>query len=139
MARIAVAGIEQPVTFVCVHLGLMQRSRNVQIEQLIEFLDESAPGKAPLIVAGDFNDWRGVRSGVSNRLAAALGVVEAFEHTHGKPARTFPAILPMLTLDRIYVRGFEVVEARRLHGDVDGAHWRGLSDHAGLAVRLRPQ
>ena len=47
--------------------------------------------------------------------------------------------MPMLTLDRIYVRGLTVESARRLHGVVDGAHWRGMSDHAGLAVTLAPE
>lgn len=140
MARLDIPGWRVPLTCVCVHLGLFQRSRTMQIERLADFLRESAGPDEPLIVAGDFNDWRAKKSGVSARLFDALGLVEAFESTHGKPARTFPAAWPMLTLDRIYVRGLTVVDARRLHGTVDGAHWRALSDHAGLAVtvQLRP-
>lgn len=139
LARIDVPGWKKPLTCVCVHLGLFQRSRAMQIERLAEFLHESAGDDQPLIVAGDFNDWRAKRSGVSARLFEALGLEEAFETTHGKPARTFPAFMPMLTLDRVYVRGLKVLEARRLHGNVDGTRWRDLSDHAGLTVRVAPK
>lgn len=138
MARMQVPGWDKPVTCVCVHLGLLQRSRVMQIERLAEMLGESIPANEPLVVAGDFNDWRAGKSGISRRLFESLGLREAFETLHGKPARTFPAIMPMLTLDRIYVRGLAVESARRLHGVVDGAHWRGMSDHAGLAVTLAP-
>ena len=136
VARIEVPGWDQPLTCACVHLGLFQRSRAMQIERLADMLRESAGPDSPLIVAGDFNDWRARKSGVSERLLEALGLREAFEITHGGPARTFPAFLPMLTLDRIYVRGLKVLEARRLHGTIEGSKWRGMSDHAGLAVRL---
>ena len=103
---------------------------------MIELLQEEAPGNSPLAVAGDFNDWRSMRSGVSRALSTELGLIEVFEEINGKPARTFPAIFPMLTLDRIYVRGLRIEEVFRLHGDVDGVKWRGLSDHVGLAVKL---
>ena len=136
VARIEVPGWDQPLTCACVHLGLFQRSRAMQIERLADMLRESAAPDSPLIVAGDFNDWRARKSGVSARMLETLGLHEAFEITHGGPARTFPAFLPMLTLDRIYVRGLKVLEARRLHGMIKGSKWRGMSDHAGLSVRL---
>lgn len=136
MARINIPGLPLPLTCVCVHLGLFHRSRIAQIERLIEFLQEAAPAPAPLVVAGDFNDWRAQHSRLSERLADKLGLVEAFETIHGAPARTFPAILPLFTLDRVYVRGLNVDDARRLHGVVEGARWRRMSDHVGLAVTL---
>ena len=61
---------------------------------------------------------------------------EVFEEVNGKPARTFPAIFPLLTLDRIYMRGLKITEVLRLHGEIEGIKWRGLSDHVGLAVKL---
>jgi endonuclease/exonuclease/phosphatase family metal-dependent hydrolase len=136
MARIDIPGWATPLTCVCVHLGLFQRSRAMQIERLAEFLRASSGRDSPLIVAGDFNDWRAKKSGVSDSLFRELGLEEAFELTHGKPARTFPAFMPMLTLDRIYVRGLVVHQAQRLQGMVDGNKWRGMSDHAGLSVTL---
>jgi endonuclease/exonuclease/phosphatase family metal-dependent hydrolase len=87
------------------------------------------PEKAALVVAGDFNDWRGHASAV---LARELGLGEVFELALGRAARSFPARLPILTLDRIYVRGLGVGEARR-HA---GGPWARLSDHAALAARL---
>ncbi len=137
IARIAVPQLSQPLTCVCVHLGLLHRSRMMQIERLVAFLQETAPAPQPLLVAGDFNDWRSRYSRLNEKLATELGLIEAFAFIHGKPARTFPAIMPMLTLDRIYVRGVTIVDARRLHGDVEGTRWRRMSDHVGLAVTLR--
>lgn len=136
MARIEVPGWPEPLTCACVHLGLWQKSRVEQISRLVDFLGESCAPGAPLVVAGDFNDWRARVSGASSVLKRELGLDEAFETAHGRPARTFPAFLPLLTLDRIYVRGLKIEQAARLHGEVNGVHWRGLSDHAGLAVTL---
>ena len=108
----------------------------MQVERLIEFLHE-ASHDGPLLVAGDFNDWRAGASGTSERLREALGLIEVFEHANGKPARTFPAMLPVFALDRIYVRGLAVEQSNRLHGKVDGVNWRRMSDHVGLTVTLR--
>jgi endonuclease/exonuclease/phosphatase family metal-dependent hydrolase len=137
MARIEVTGWARPLTCVCVHLGLLQSSREMQIERLAGFLHDACERGDPLVVAGDFNDWRARKSGVSATLLDAVGLTEAFESHHGKPARTFPAMFPMLPLDRVYTRGVEVIRAERLAGDVRGVNWRGLSDHAGLMVEFR--
>jgi endonuclease/exonuclease/phosphatase family metal-dependent hydrolase len=51
------------------------------------------------------------------------------------PARTFPALIPWLRLDRIYVRGFAVHDAQVLHG----AQWARLSDHAPIVASLEMQ
>jgi endonuclease/exonuclease/phosphatase family metal-dependent hydrolase len=136
-ARIELPFIAVPLTCVCVHLGLFHRSRLMQIDRLIELLQEVAPGNSPLVIAGDFNDWRAGHSRISDKLADRLGVVEVFEASQGKLARTFPAVMPMLTLDRIYVRGMKIEAAHRLHGEVKGTRWRRMSDHLGLAVTLR--
>ena len=136
IASIDVPGLASPLTCACVHLGLFHRSRSAQIDRLIGLLKEVAPGDAPLVIAGDFNDWRSGHSRISGKLADALGVAEAFESVNGRPARTFPAVMPMLTLDRIYVRGMNIDAAHRLHGNVNGTRWRSMSDHVGLAVNL---
>src|SRR6185437_14323008 len=41
-----------------VHLGLFERGRQWQIQALIERIESAVPHAAPLIIAGDFNDWR---------------------------------------------------------------------------------
>ncbi|MFC3108570.1 endonuclease/exonuclease/phosphatase family protein [Undibacterium arcticum] len=132
-----------------IHLGLFAGSRKRQTEALIDAVGGSAPADAPLIIAGDFNDW-GNHLGESLRLQ--LGVTEVFDDTLAprslsgylrrlsgrgpakiKPARTFPAALPCLRLDRIYVRGFAVESAQVLHG----ALWAKLSDHAPIVATLK--
>jgi endonuclease/exonuclease/phosphatase family metal-dependent hydrolase len=136
LARIEVPGWTLPIVCVCVHLGLLHRSRVQQVERLIELLAQNTTPDTPILIAGDFNDWRAQHSGLSARLQEALGLQEAFELAHGAPARTFPSLLPVLTLDRIYVRGLRVTQAERLHDRGAGARWRRLSDHVGLAVTL---
>jgi endonuclease/exonuclease/phosphatase family metal-dependent hydrolase len=82
-----------------------------------------------LILAGDFNDWKKMSC---DRLASSLGMTEAFKHCHGKLLPTFPAKLPVLSLDRIYVRNLRVKDAW-VH---TGKPWSTLSDHLPLSAEL---
>lgn len=127
--EIAVPGWSERLHCINVHLGLLQRGRIRQLNALIERIARLVPHSAPLIVAGDFNDWR---RAASRELAHQLGVREAFEETRGRPARSYPARLPLLHLDRIYVRGFEIRYAHVHHGRL----WARLSDHAALTATL---
>ncbi len=52
-----------------------------------------------------------------------------------RPARSFPSTLPVLRLDRIYVRGFAVDKAEVHYGQP----WSRISDHAALTAQLRPR
>ena len=85
------------------------------------------PHGAPLIIAGDFNDWR---SKGDRALTEALDLVEVFGAVRGRPARTFPSMLPVFRLDRIYARGLRVLDAH-VHYATRGAR---MSDHAALAA-----
>ena len=114
---------------ICVHFGLLERGRRRQLSSLCDLIQERVPDGEPLIVAGDFNDWR--RS--ASKTLKACGLVEAHESVSGGPALTFPARFPLLTLDRIYVRGLAIEGVER----PSGAEWRGLSDHAPLVARLK--
>ena len=107
----------------CVHLALFERSRRRQIDRILAAIVERVAADEPVIVAGDFNDWRNL---VEARFEAA-GLVDVFRS--GRPAapRTFPGRLPMFRLDRIYVRGLTVVSTESLKS------WSALSDH--LAIR----
>jgi endonuclease/exonuclease/phosphatase family metal-dependent hydrolase len=127
--EIAVPGWGEPLHCINVHLGLWARSRRFQLEGLCHRIRDSVPDGAALVVAGDFNDWRGHASAVLSR---ELGMDEVFESALGRAARSFPARLPMLTLDRIYIRGLVAGEAMR-HAQ---GPWARLSDHAALAARL---
>ena len=57
-------------------------------------------------------------------------VEEVFESFRGRTARTFPSVLPMFRLDRIYVRGLRVVDTRVHYA----FPWGRLSDHAALGA-----
>ena len=127
--EVQVAGWAGPVHCINVHLGLWARSRRFQLEWLSERIRASVPPDVPLIVAGDFNDWR---KKASDYLRGELGLVEVFEQAEGRPARSYPAQMPVFTLDRIYVRGLAVEGVER-HA---GAQWAKLSDHVALAARL---
>jgi endonuclease/exonuclease/phosphatase family metal-dependent hydrolase len=130
-----------------VHLGLFAGSRKRQTDALCEAVRKLAPATAPVIIAGDFNDWSNQLSEV---LRAKLAVCEVFDESIARPswssylrqlsgrnpklqaARTFPAAIPLLQLDRIYVRGFLIEEAQVLHGRL----WAKLSDHAPIVATL---
>lgn len=114
----------------CAHFGLFARGRRQQTAALIEYVKNEIPCDAPLIIAGDFNDWR---DQMSAALAGELGMQDVFQLADGQVARSFPARLPLFRLDRIYVRGFSVAQAE-VH--VGGA-WQRLSDHAALSAQLR--
>ncbi len=127
--EVDIPGWEASLHCMCVHLGLMANHRSRQLLSLQRHIERLVPHEAPLIVAGDFNDWaHHTRYG----LARTLGLREVFEHTRGHPARSFPAMLPVLRLDRIYVRGFNVKQARVHHGHA----WARISDHAALTSTI---
>lgn len=125
-----VPGMDQPLHTLCLHLALNEAGRKQQLRILSERIRDLVPDDAPLIIAGDFNDWR---QRAERHLAHDLLLNEVFETAHGRPALSFPAAMPMFALDRIYVRGFEVASAKVLHG----LHWRRLSDHAALVAQLQ--
>lgn len=119
----------QQVHIICVHLGLFGLERQRQLARLVERIDSHVPHDAPLIIAGDFNDWLGR---AEKYFTKDLEVHEAFKNTTGKYARSFPAWLPALKMDRIYSRGLKLVASQCLHGEP----WRKLSDHVPLMAEF---
>jgi endonuclease/exonuclease/phosphatase family metal-dependent hydrolase len=115
---------------VCVHLSLLARSRRRQMAALAARIEERVPANAPLLIAGDFNDWR---NDADDLLASRLGLVEVFAGAGRRCSRSYPATLPLFRLDRIYQRGLNVV-ATQAHG---GRPWSKISDHAALCAQLR--
>lgn len=114
---------------ICLHLNLLESGRQKQIERLCDRIDMVVPQDQPLIIGGDFNDWR-LR--VSQLLHQRLGVTEAHLDIHDQHAKTFPSWMPILKLDRVYFRGFKARKARSLAG----YPWRRLSDHAAYFTEL---
>ena len=122
-------GARQPLHSVCVHLGLRERDRREQLASLLALLERDVPRHAPLVVAGDFNDWRGR----ADAMLRGAGLVEVFREAMGAHARSFPALWPLLRLDRIYVR--QVAQAHPLL--LPRKPWATLSDHAPLAAEIQ--
>lgn len=113
----------------CVHLGLSSRGRSRQFGELVELIRHQVPDDAPLIIAGDFNDWN---NRARNLLARELDLHEVFEAGGGTLARSYPVGFPMLRLDRIYVRGL-TVRGAAVHAQYP---WNKISDHAALSANL---
>lgn len=128
-AQIAFPDRPFPLHAICLHLDLFESGRRTQVERLCGRIHDTVPPEAPLIVAGDFNDWRGR---ISEVLENRLHLREVFRSVNGGHARTYPSFSPILCLDRIYVRGLEIRGARVLNR----APWNRLSDHAALFSEL---
>jgi len=127
---VTVPGWPRNLHCLCVHLSLHERGRRLQTEAIADRLAELIRRGLPVVIAGDFNDWRHRASAV---LEKRLGMREVSVAHHGRAARTFPSFLPLLRLDRIYVHGFEVLAAK-VHR---GAPWSMLSDHLALSADLQ--
>jgi cardiolipin synthase A/B len=120
---------QKRVHCLCVHFGLFARGRRSQTRVLVDYVRNEIPPDAPLIIAGDFNDWR---NQTGRTLDSELHIHDVFHLHGGQLARSFPSRLPVLRLDRIYVRGFNV-----RHSSVHiGGAWQRLSDHAALSAQL---
>ncbi|MBI5908324.1 MAG: endonuclease/exonuclease/phosphatase family protein [Polaromonas sp.] len=124
-----VPGRDTPIHAICVHLGLAESHRLKQLHMLCDMVHQDIPPSAPVIAAGDFNDWRRRAHDV---LAQRAGMHEVFVQAHGKAARTFPARFPVLQLDRIYVRN-AIGHAPVV---LPLKPWSHLSDHAPLAAEI---
>lgn len=127
--EISIPGWQENLHCICVHLGLFRRGQRKQLRAMEKRIMQLVPAHAPLVIAGDFNDWHGTASRI---LVKHLELTEVFEQTHGKTARSYPSIFPLLRLDRIYVRGFQVKNAL-IH---QSRPWSKISDHAALSANI---
>ncbi len=114
-----------PIHVICIHLGLFRMERLRQLTTLCERIESHVPKDAPLIIAGDFNDWL---AQAERFLETHLQLSEVFKELTGKHAKTFPAWRPTLAVDRIYYRGTKALSCKCLYK----LPWRRLSDHAPL-------
>ncbi len=126
---VRVPGWKRNLHCICVHLSLHERGRRRQLDAIAARLQLLADQRLPVIIAGDFNDWRQRASAI---LEKSLGMTEVSVAAGGRHGRTFPSLLPLLRLDRIYVRGFDVLRSK-VHR---GPPWSLLSDHLALSAEL---
>ena len=101
----------------CTHLNLTHRHRRKQVQEIIRYIKETSHADDPIILCGDFNDWN---KKLSYYLESEIGLTESFKTLTGTYANSYPAIFPVMPLDRIYSRGFEVVHSKPLLH----RHWR---------------
>src|SRR5207249_1193927 len=102
--------------------GLAWGERRRQLERMLEHDGPLGRPPAPMLLAGDFNDWP------PGRVTRLLGrrLVDA---GRGR-GRTFPSRLPSLRLDRIYAgRGLRVISC-----EVPRAS--GASDHRPVVAEI---
>jgi len=116
-----------------VHLGLSARERQKQLALLTRSAEfSSIDPDIPLLVGGDFNDWRSLLQPVFTN---GLGFTCTTERKRG-PYRcipTYPSFSPQGGLDRIYLRGpveLESVYSCRLQVA------RVASDHLPIVAEL---
>lgn len=107
---------------VATHLGLRPGERRRQVRRLLETFESSAPDVAVLL--GDLNEW------------FLWGRPLRWLHRHFSPTphrRTYPARLPLLALDRIWVHPHKVLSGLRTHATPLS---RIASDHLPLKAEL---
>lgn len=109
------------------HLGLMHSSRMRQVERIARFIQSHIPPNDRLLVAGDFNDWGEKLDAPMRQMGLSRAQIPG-----APPPRTFPSMVPLFSLDRIYSRGFQCTG-----GVVPTGHaWARMSDHLPLVVEL---
>ena len=129
-AAVQIQGAELQI--INIHLGLRGPERLVQINALLgpEWLGHAA-NRGPVIIAGDMNAVP--RSRVYQRLATRLCDAQRAPHVP-RPQHTFPARLPMLRIDHVFVSpSIEVLRASTLRGPIA----RVASDHLPLMVEFQ--
>ena len=115
---------------ICIHLDFISFERERQFRVLKDWFHNNIPSGEPVILAGDFNDWRGK---VSRRVMSELFMKEIFQELQGSHARTYPSMFPLLPLDRIFYRGLIPLDCLCY-----GKHpWHKLSDHLPLHARFQ--
>jgi len=118
----------QTIHCIVAHFGLVHASRIRQAQRLGAYLKAEVPPDAPVLVAGDFNDW-------SERLdpaIAAHGLQRAVPPGATRSPLTFPSRLPLFALDRMYLRGLRCVGMTVPRGP----SWARMSDHLPLIAEL---
>jgi len=128
-ARVELPSDGRCLDLMSLHLNLMESGRRKQIAHLIQRATAHVPENTALVVAGDFNDWRGR---ACDALWREAGLENPFTTLHRRQPRTFPAVFPVLALDRFYLRGVRASSAEAL----TAPSWRRLSDHIPIMIEV---
>jgi endonuclease/exonuclease/phosphatase family metal-dependent hydrolase len=122
----AVITPEGPLHLVHFHLGLAERERHWQVAHLLNHAMFREAADLPTLIVGDSNDWR-------NTLAGGRLAQERFTQATAPPSRfrSFPAYMPVGSLDKAFYRGdITVRHVRIAHSPLS----RQASDHLPLVI-----
>ncbi len=133
------------IHLICTHFGLFKGGRVRQAKALVHHVNRTVADNMPLVIAGDFNDWN---LHVHHILTGELELedaIETMQHQNRETnrikkaslGRTYPSFIPWFKLDRLYVRGFKIVEAHVK----TGRSWHVRSDHVPIqaSLTIKPQ
>ncbi|NIP84604.1 MAG: endonuclease [Planctomycetales bacterium] len=119
---------EGPLHLVNCHLGLAEKERHLQIRRLLTHYLFRRAGELPTVIAGDTNDWR-------NTLKDGPFSTHGF-HQMTAPIsrfRSFPAYMPVGSLDKVFCRGqIEVRHVRAVRSQLA----KKASDHLPIVVDM---
>lgn len=109
-----------PLRIVAAHLGLLRRCRALQVAALLSIAQPQ--DDRPVLLMGDFNEWRlGARSALHG-LAPDFGPIDA-------AIPSFPSHFPVLALDRVLAYPQDIIANVTVH---DTPLARVASDHLPL-------
>ena len=100
-----------------------------QVQRLATYIAREIPAGEPLLIAGDFNDWGEKLDEPMRDIGLQRGVASDGRSAH---RLTFPALVPVFALDRVYLRGL------RCRSTIvpRGMAWARMSDHLPLVAEL---
>lgn len=106
----------------CSHLNLLHSGRLLQYKKIKTEVLNRVDEATPFIIAGDFNDWN---KKCAHVFEDELQMKEVHKEITGSFAKTFPALFPLLSLDRIYVRKARIEKVKVM----EPTHREGLLGH----------
>ena len=114
-----------PVRIIAVHLGLLHRSRTRQVRSILAASEP--PDGRPVVVMGDFNEWRLGRHSSLQELHPDFGPLDG-------AVASFPTRFPVWSLDRIIANPHSLVSLIEVH---DSPLAQIASDHLPIKAALR--
>ena len=114
---------ERSLSVIATHLSLVDRTRSRQVQSLLQHPELNS---GPAVLLGDMNAWRKCKA--TRRLEN-----EFARHENQQWPASFPALRPVLALDRIYSINAEIKEVYS-HNTPSS---RRASDHLPIVARIR--
>jgi endonuclease/exonuclease/phosphatase family metal-dependent hydrolase len=109
---------------IAAHLGLLRWARRQQADMILDIIGRRE--ERPTLLMGDFNEWRLGPGSALTRLESVFGPLPP-------PIPSFPARMPVLSLDRIMANRSDLIAEMAVH---DTPLARKASDHLPLIARV---